>query len=137
MGYEYCGIVEEVGKEVRNIKRGQFVVGSFATSDNTCVICRDGYQSSSVHREFMSEAQAPQLRVPLADSTVVATNDVPPKEFVPSLLATPPLFLEYEEALKRPEHHPTTHLREFLFRRVLPTGTHRLCSYSAGFILFA
>src|ERR1043166_10079226 len=48
MGHEYCGIVEEVGKEVRNIKRGQFVVGSFATSDNTCAICRDGYQSSCV-----------------------------------------------------------------------------------------
>jgi len=37
MGHEYCGVVEEVGKEVKNIKRGQFVVGSFATSDNTCV----------------------------------------------------------------------------------------------------
>src|SRR5256886_3633499 len=50
MGHEYCGIVEEVGKEVRNIKRGQFVVGSFATSDNTCVICNDGYQSSCLKR---------------------------------------------------------------------------------------
>jgi len=88
MGHEYCGIVEEVGKDVRNIKPGQFVVGSFATSDNTCVICRDGYQSSCVHREFMNEAQAPQLRVPLADGTLVATNDVPSKEFIPSLLAT-------------------------------------------------
>ena len=87
MGHEYCGIVEEVGKEVRNIKPGQFVVGSFATSDNTCVICRDGYQSSCVQREFMSEAQAPYLRVPSADGTLVATNDLPPKEFLPSLLA--------------------------------------------------
>ena len=87
MGHEYCGIVEEVGKEVRNIKPGQFVVGSFATSDNTCVICRDGYQSSCLQREFMSEAQAPYLRVPSADGTLVATNDLPPKEFLPSLLA--------------------------------------------------
>ncbi len=46
MGHEYCGIVEEVGREVRKIKAGQFVVGSFATSDNTCVICQHGYQSS-------------------------------------------------------------------------------------------
>jgi threonine dehydrogenase-like Zn-dependent dehydrogenase len=88
MGHEYCGIVEEVGKEVRNIKPGQFVVGSFATSDNTCVICRDGYQSSCVQREFMSEAQAPYLRVPSADGTLVATEDLPPKELLPSLLAT-------------------------------------------------
>ena len=88
MGHEYCGIVEEVGKEVRNIKPGQFVVGSFATSDNTCVICRDGYQSSCVQREFMSEAQAPYLRVPSADGTLVSTKDLPPKQLLPSLLAT-------------------------------------------------
>jgi threonine dehydrogenase-like Zn-dependent dehydrogenase len=88
MGHEYCGIVEDVGREVKNIKPGQFVVGSFATSDNTCVICKDGYQSSCVHREFMSTAQAPLLRVPLADGTLVATSDLPPKELIPSLLAT-------------------------------------------------
>src|SRR5438445_8216 len=88
MGHEYCGIVEEVGKEIRNIKPGQFVVGSFATSDNTCSICRHGYQSSCVQREFMSTAQAPYLRVPLADGTLVATSDLPPKELIPSLLAT-------------------------------------------------
>src|SRR5437763_15961624 len=59
MGHEYCGIVEEVGKEVRTIKPGHFVVGSFATSDNTCAICKHGYQSSCLQREFMSAAQAP------------------------------------------------------------------------------
>src|SRR6266581_1627355 len=88
MGHEYCGIVEEVGREVRKIKAGQFVVGSFATSDNTCVICQHGYQSSCIQREFMSGAQAPFLRVPLADGTLVATSDLPPKELIPSLLAT-------------------------------------------------
>jgi threonine dehydrogenase-like Zn-dependent dehydrogenase len=88
MGHEYCGIVEEVGKEVRNIKPGQFVVGSFATSDNTCAICQDGYQSSCVQREFMSTAQAPLLRVPMADGTLVPTRELPSKELIPSLLAT-------------------------------------------------
>ena len=88
MGHEYCGIVEEVGKEVKKIKPGQFVVGSFATSDNTCAICKHGYQSSCVQREFMSTAQASVLRVPLAEGTLVATNDLPPKELIPSLLAT-------------------------------------------------
>ena len=88
MGHEYCGIVEEVGKDVKTIKRGQFVVGSFATSDNTCAICQHGYQSSCVHREFMSAAQAPYLRVPLADGTLVATSDLPSKDLIPSLLAT-------------------------------------------------
>jgi threonine dehydrogenase-like Zn-dependent dehydrogenase len=87
MGHEYCGVVEEVGKEVRSVKPGQFVVGSFATSDNTCVICKDGYQSSCVQREFMTRAQAPLLRVPLADGTLVPTRDLPSKELIPSLLA--------------------------------------------------
>src|SRR6476469_4369512 len=75
MGHEYCGIVEEVGSAVKNVKPGQFVVGSFATSDSTCPNCRYGYQSSCVQREFMSRAQAPVLRVPLADGTLVTTRD--------------------------------------------------------------
>jgi threonine dehydrogenase-like Zn-dependent dehydrogenase len=87
MGHEYCGIVEEVGKAVRSVKPGQFVIGSFATSDNTCPNCQYGYQSSCLHREFITRAQAPILRVPLADGTLVATPDVPPSELVPSLLA--------------------------------------------------
>src|SRR2546421_8000746 len=88
MGHEYCGVVEEVGKEVRNIKRGQFVVGSFATSDNTCPHCQYGYQSSCVQREFMLRAQAPLLRVPLADGTLVPTPGMPSDDLIPSLLAT-------------------------------------------------
>ena len=88
MGHEYCGIVEEVGSAVESVKSGQFVIGSFATSDNTCPHCRAGYQSSCVHREFMTRAQAPVLRVPLADGTLVATPNVPPDDMIPSLLTT-------------------------------------------------
>src|SRR5947209_5255413 len=87
MGHEYCGIVEEVGGAVKSVKPGQFVIGSFATSDNTCPNCRYGYQSSCQHREFITRAQAPVLRVPLADGTLVATPDLPPDDLVPSLLA--------------------------------------------------
>jgi threonine dehydrogenase-like Zn-dependent dehydrogenase len=88
MGHEYCGIVEEVGSAVTSVKPGQFVIGSFATSDNTCPHCRAGYQSSCMHREFMTRAQAPVLRVPLADGTLVATPNVPPDDMLPSLLTT-------------------------------------------------
>lgn len=88
MGHEYCGIVEEVGRDVRTIRPGQFVVGSFATSDNTCPHCQYGYPSSCVKREFLSGAQAPWFRVPLADGTLVATADVPSDDLIPSLLAT-------------------------------------------------
>src|ERR1700704_6184778 len=46
MGHEYVGIVEEVGSGVKDITPGQFVVGSFFASDNTCEVCQAGYQSS-------------------------------------------------------------------------------------------
>lgn len=88
MGHEYCGIVEEAGSAVKSIKPGQFVIGSFATSDNTCPNCLYGYQSSCVHREFMNRAQAPVLRVPLADGTLVPTPDLPSDDLLPSLLTT-------------------------------------------------
>src|SRR3954462_1427747 len=88
MGHEYCGIVEEVGSSVQSVKPGQFVVGSFATSDNTCPNCQHGYQSSCVQREYMTRAQAPVLRVPLADGTLVPTEGVPPADLIASLLTT-------------------------------------------------
>src|SRR3954471_16032864 len=80
MGHEYCGFVEEVGSAVKSVKPGQFVVGSFATSDNTCPHCQRGYQSSCVQREFMLRAQAPFLRVPLADGTLVRTPEGAPSD---------------------------------------------------------
>jgi len=86
MGHEYCGVVEEVGSAVKSVKAGQFVIGSFATSDNTCPHCRYGYQSSCMRREFMTRAQAPLLRVPLADGTLVATPGAPSDDLVPGLL---------------------------------------------------
>ncbi|MDB5322270.1 MAG: Alcohol dehydrogenase, zinc-binding domain protein [Phycisphaerales bacterium] len=88
MGHEYCGVVEEIGSAVKSVKPGQFVIGSFATSDNTCPNCLYGYQSSCVQREFMSRAQAPILRVPLAEGTLVPTPGMPSDDLVPSLLAT-------------------------------------------------
>jgi threonine dehydrogenase-like Zn-dependent dehydrogenase len=87
MGHEYCGIVEEVGSGVTTVKPGQFVIGSFFASDNTCPHCRAGYQTSCQHRELVGGAQAPLLRVPLADGTLVATRDAPSGDLVPSLLA--------------------------------------------------
>ena len=42
MGHEYVGVVEEVGADVRIVKPGEFVVGSFFASDNTCEICASG-----------------------------------------------------------------------------------------------
>src|SRR3954452_5018624 len=89
MGHEYVGIVEEVGSDVRNVKPGQFVVGSFFASDNTCEICQAGYQSRCVHAELVGAigTQAEYARIPLADGTLVATPELPSDDLVPSLLA--------------------------------------------------
>jgi threonine dehydrogenase-like Zn-dependent dehydrogenase len=90
MGHEYVGIVEEVGSAVTSIRPGQFVVGSFFASDNTCEICRSGYQPSCPHREAFGPtgaSQAQRMRVPLADGTLVATPDLPDDDLVPDFLA--------------------------------------------------
>ncbi|MEV7603157.1 zinc-dependent alcohol dehydrogenase family protein [Kitasatospora sp. NPDC089797] len=87
IGHEYVGFVEEVGAEVTGLRPGQFVVGSFATSDNTCANCRAGWQSHCLDREFMSSCQAEYVRIPNAQGTLVATDGVPGEEFWPGLLA--------------------------------------------------
>jgi threonine dehydrogenase-like Zn-dependent dehydrogenase len=92
MGHEYCGFVEEVGSEVKSIKPGQFVIGSFFASDNTCPHCAYGYQTACQKKEVITRAQAPYLRVPLADGTLVATPGNPAKELIPSLLTASDVF---------------------------------------------
>jgi threonine dehydrogenase-like Zn-dependent dehydrogenase len=89
MGHEYVGIVEEVGNDVRALEPGQFVIGSFFASDNTCEICRAGYQSSCVRREPVGAigTQAEWARIPLADGTLVATPELPEPDLIPSFLA--------------------------------------------------
>lgn len=89
MGHEYIGVVESVGDAVSHVVPGDHVVGSFVASDNTCEICRAGYQSRCVHQVMMGSVgtQAQYARIPLADGTLVVTPGEPPAELVPSLLA--------------------------------------------------
>jgi threonine dehydrogenase-like Zn-dependent dehydrogenase len=86
IGHEYVGVVEQVGGAVATIEPGQFVIGSFYASDNTCPNCLAGYQTNCLHREPVAGAQAELLRVPLADGTLVATPGQPSPEMIPSLL---------------------------------------------------
>jgi threonine dehydrogenase-like Zn-dependent dehydrogenase len=90
MGHEYVGVVEEIGSDVKTVKPGDFVVGSFVISDNTCEICQAGFQSKCVHAEFVHGTigtQAEKARIPHADGTLVATPGQPDRELIPSLLA--------------------------------------------------
>ncbi|MGH2386114.1 MAG: zinc-dependent alcohol dehydrogenase family protein [Candidatus Limnocylindria bacterium] len=90
MGHEYVGMVEEIGSKVETMTPGDFVVGSFVISDNTCEICRAGYQSKCVHAEFVHGTigtQAERARIPYADGTLVVTPSQPDADLIPSLLA--------------------------------------------------
>src|SRR5213596_1897803 len=77
MGHEAIGVVEDVGADVRTIKRGDFVIMPFAFSDGTCTFCHDGLQTSCIHGGFfgtteVAGAQAEAVRIPLADGTLFA-----------------------------------------------------------------
>ncbi len=89
MGHEYVGVVEEIGSQVKTIKVGDFVVGSFWASDNTCEICQAGYHAYCVHRVLMGTigTQSDKARIPLADGTLVATPGQPDEDLIPSLMA--------------------------------------------------
>ena len=89
MGHEYVGTVVEVGDEVSSVKVGDFVVGSFCISDNTCEICEDGFQSRCANGGFIGDTQAEYTRVALADGTLVAVPGGRPDDpdIIASLLA--------------------------------------------------
>jgi len=91
MGHEAIGIVEDVGGDVRTVKKGDFVVMPFAFSDGTCEFCDEGLQTACIHGGFFGStdvagAQAEAVRIPLADGTlyVLPTRDV--NGLLPSLL---------------------------------------------------
>ena len=89
MGHEYAGVIEEVGSQVSTVRPGDFVIGSFFASDNTCEICQAGYQSHCIHAEPVGAigTQAEYARIPLADGTLVTTPAMPNQDLIPSLLA--------------------------------------------------
>lgn len=86
IGHEYCGIVEEVGDSVTTVRPGEFVIGGFMASDNTCPNCRAGFQTSCLNVTGYDGCQSEYIRIPLADGTLVATPEPPADALIPSLL---------------------------------------------------
>jgi threonine dehydrogenase-like Zn-dependent dehydrogenase len=90
MGHEFIGIVEDAGRDVSIVKKGDFVVAPFAWSDGTCEFCRQGIQTSCLHGGFwggeLDGGQGEAVRVPLADGTLVKLPVGPDHALMPSLL---------------------------------------------------
>ncbi|MBS1879577.1 MAG: zinc-dependent alcohol dehydrogenase family protein [Actinobacteria bacterium] len=93
MGHEAIGVVEEIGGDVTNLRKGDLVVMPFASSDGTCEFCRDGLQTECVHRGFFGVgaegfggAQAEALRIPNADGTLYVLAADSDEALMPSLL---------------------------------------------------
>ena len=91
MGHEAIGVVEDVGAEVRTIKRDDLVIMPFAFSDGTCAFCHDGLQTSCIHGGFfgtteVAGAQAEAVRIPLADGTLFPVDADADEALLASLL---------------------------------------------------
>ncbi|GAB2490703.1 zinc-dependent alcohol dehydrogenase family protein [Luteococcus sediminum] len=87
IGHEYVGIVEQVGDEVSSVKVGDFVVGGFTYSDNTCPVCRKGAHANCLNGGGYDGCQAERIRIPQADGTLLATPGQPDEDLIPHLLA--------------------------------------------------
>ena len=87
IGHEYVGVVEEVGDAVASVTPGDFVVGGFLHSDNTCAVCRKGMHARCLHGGGFDGCQSERIRIPNADGTLLATPGQPDADLVPSLLA--------------------------------------------------
>lgn len=86
IGHEFCGVVTAVGDLVTTVRPGDFVVGGFNPSDGTCPVCRKGAHANCQHGSHYDGAQAEQIRIPLADGTLVATPTMPDDDLIPSIL---------------------------------------------------
>ena len=91
MGHESIGVVEDVGADVSNLKKGDFVVMPFAFSDGTCEFCEEGLNTSCIHGGYFGNpqvagAQAEALRIPQADGTLYKVDGTEDKRLLASLL---------------------------------------------------
>jgi threonine dehydrogenase-like Zn-dependent dehydrogenase len=75
IGHEFIGVVEDVGADVRHVRKGDFVIAPFAFSDGTCPHCLHGITSACVAGGFFPSngdgGQGEAVRVPLADGSLV------------------------------------------------------------------
>lgn len=100
LGHEFVGEVVEAGRGVERFRPGDLVVSPFTTSCGECFYCRTGLTARCTRGQLfgwveggkgLHGAQAEYVRVPLADSTLVAVPEGTPAEealFAGDILAT-------------------------------------------------
>src|SRR3954447_22203713 len=75
IGHEFVGVVEDVGADVRDLAKGDFVIAPFAFSDGTCPHCLNGITSACVAGGFYPSngdgGQGEAGRVPVVDGSLV------------------------------------------------------------------
>ena len=97
IGHEFLGIVEETGRDVTSVKKGDLVVAPFVYSDNTCQFCREGLQTSCLHGGFwgakgVDAGQGEAVRVPQADGTLVQLPHTEDDDLLASFLTLSDVF---------------------------------------------
>ncbi|WP_410569285.1 zinc-binding dehydrogenase [Amycolatopsis sp. cmx-4-61] len=97
IGHEFLGVVEEAGADVRTVTKGDLVIAPFVWSDNTCVFCREGLQTSCLHGGFwgakgVDGGQGEAVRAPQADGTLVKVPHTEDDALLASLLTLSDVF---------------------------------------------
>ncbi|KAF8246562.1 GroES-like protein [Wilcoxina mikolae CBS 423.85] len=115
LGHEFCGIVEQVGSAVKDLKLGERVVNSFVVSCGSCRFCKQNLttacertNASSLHEQVYGSrtagifgyshfvggyagGQAEYVRIPFADQNLLKLPDSVPDEkglYLSDVLAT-------------------------------------------------
>jgi threonine dehydrogenase-like Zn-dependent dehydrogenase len=76
IGHEFIGVVEDVGSDVRDLRKGELVIAPFTFCDGTCANCRAGWPSNcsnggSFGNHGVDGGQGEAVRVPFAETTLV------------------------------------------------------------------
>jgi len=75
IGHEFIGVIKEVGSEVKDFKKGDFVISPFTFNDGVCPNCVKGWTGNCMHGgafggNGMDGGQGEFVRVPFADTTL-------------------------------------------------------------------